>query len=132
MNWTGSLPLALLALDLSCRTQPSSACREFAAQVPWRLQALSEEAGLKLSGTVHGPPSGLRFVGTAFSREGTGEPLDYPIDSLRIAGDSISFRFAPLGIEIRGRCSTSSTVAITFSEPQPPFKPITGRGTLTR
>lgn len=38
------------------------------------------------------------------------EPLDYPVDSLSMHGDSLTFVFAPAEIWIRGRCVNQDSI----------------------
>lgn len=86
----------------------------------------SVEGAVKLEGRT-----GMVSV-VAVSHEGTGEPITTQIDSLRLINDSVSFRFAPIGFRLRGRCEGKDAAEGQFSVPQPPFAPITGEWTLRR
>jgi len=63
--------------------------------------------------------------------EGWGEPLDYPLDSLSVRGDSIRFRFAPAAILIEGACSSPRTIAVRFVDSMPlPVQTVRGTGSI--
>ena len=93
----------------------------------------SSETGLQLDATIERVGGQLRLTGTTTTGEGTREPLDYPVDSLRFFNDSLSFVFAPLGIGVTGRCLENGTIVGRFEHPQTaPFGPIIGEGTIQR
>jgi hypothetical protein len=121
----------ILVLFPACRGRPASTCDQFSDTAPWHLDAAGRSSGLRVTGTVQAGTAGLRLTGTATTGEGTSEVLDYPLDSLRTTRDSLFFRFAPLGIEVKGRCVASDTVTVALAWPQPPFGPVAAEGTLT-
>jgi hypothetical protein len=90
------------------------------------LEMWSSDSSYVIAGTVILKPLGQVSV-VATSAEGTREPIDAPIKDLRLSADSLSFGFAPINYELKGRCENSSQARGTFSVPQPPFGPITGR-----
>jgi len=96
----------------------------------WHLDMKSASAGLTLDATIEPSGQGLRVTGTSTTREGTREPLDYPVDTLTVFGDSLRFVFAPAHITIIGRCLEDGSVRGHFSLPQPPYGPIEGDGVI--
>jgi len=92
----------------------------------WRIHASapseSLEATIKFANSA-----APQLVGTMFMSEGWGEPLDYPLDSLSVRGDSIRFRFAPAAILVEGTCTSSRKIMVRFS---PAWAPITGSGLI--
>ena len=71
-------------------------------------------------------PDSSRVVGDVRWAEGAGEPLDFPIDSLRIAADSIVFSFAPAIIEVRAACVTADSLGATVRWSTPGTETYTG------
>jgi len=92
----------------------------------------SDVAEYTLEGTIETGDQAPRLSLTGTSREGTREPIDYSADSVAVRGDSIHFRFAPIGIVVDGRCATEDSMITRFSRPQPPFEPIIGSGLIVR
>ena len=85
--------------------------------------------GNRLEGEVRVVDGVRRLVGTATSPEDTREPLDYPLDSLKVQGDSIRFRFAPASILVEGRCIDSTLIHSRYVEDlRPSFALIEGVG----
>ena len=122
------VPLFTVA-TLACEAGVESVtCADLAGTWEAELASLS---GHRLSGSVVlGPGASVHLTST--SRDGARAPMTYEIDSLTIIADSIAFSFAPLGIQVKGSCVRSDSIAATFVFPQPPFEPITGEGYLRR
>jgi hypothetical protein len=92
----------------------------------------SRDSTYVVEGTVTLRDSSGRVSVIAVSRDGSGEPIDVPVDSLSLHGDSLAFGFAPIGFRLQGRCTAEGVAAGRFSVPQPPFEPITGVWVLRR
>ena len=124
--------VAVLALAIcACRSPRPSSCEPFRVAGNWTVRLASPD-GNRIEGVITSAESREQLKGTLTTREGTGEPLDFPIDSLRASSDSIHFRFAPAAIRVDGRCVTQDSIAASFEMLQPPFGPIVGRGYITR
>ena len=89
---------------------------------------MASNSGNRLEGEVRVVDGVRRVVGTATSPEDTREPLDYPVDSLKVHGDSIRFRFAPSSILVEGRCLDSTRIQSRYVE----FALIEGVGEFRR
>ena len=123
---------AVLGVVAGCAPQRPLHCFGFQSRA-WHLDMTSDKTGLSLDALL--TPVGnhqLRVSGTMTTGEGTKEPLDYPVDSLVVWGDSLRFSFAPLGITVVGHCLQDGTITGRFVVPQPPYGPIVGTGTLRR
>jgi hypothetical protein len=109
----------------------NSACAEFPGTSDWTI-AVSSPDGNRIDGVLSKVAGRLRITGTLTTREGAGEPLDYPIDGLRTQHDSVHFMISPSQIRLAGSCVSMDSVRTRFEMPQPPFGPIRGSGTITR
>ena len=129
-----SVPLVCCCAALSCvpEAASTSACRLSEGNAAWQMAARDEGTGYRLEGTVHLGRTQPRTELNGVSAEGTVELLRYPIDSVTVQGDSLFFRFAPLGIRVQGECRSPDVIAIQFVVPQPPHPDIVGSGELTR
>ena len=128
---TRAVPCLLLGASLACSASPSREhlCWGFQARRS-QMELRAGANGMRIDATLEPRGQSLHIVGTATSREGAGEPLDYPVDTVVVAGDSLRLVFAPLGITVAGRCFDDGTVRVRFSHPQPPFEPIQGTGVI--
>ncbi len=116
----------------SGRERQTGACARFTRNGIWMVAMKSDAAEYTLEGTIETTDRTVRVRLAGVSREGTREPLEYLADSLILGGDSVHFRFAPLGIRVDGRCVAPDSIAADFSFPQPPFGPIVGSGVIHR
>ena len=74
-----------------------------------------------------------RVIATATSPEGTREPLDYALDSLKVHADSIRFRFAPASLLVEGKCIDSTYIQSRYVvDLRPSFALIEGVGEFRR
>jgi hypothetical protein len=122
----------LMAQGCARRDHQDGACASFTRKNTWELAMRSDAAAYTLEGTIETGDHAVRVKLTGTSREGTREPLDYLAESVAVRGDSVHFRFAPIGILVDGRCATEDSVTARFSLPQPPFEPIVGSGLIVR
>ncbi|HTO72897.1 MAG TPA: hypothetical protein VMJ30_03715 [Gemmatimonadales bacterium] len=131
----GVAALALAATVIQvCQAgdQQLSGCAQFTRNGVWDVAMKSGRTGYSLAGTIRTSPDTVqvRLIGT--SEEGTREPLNFDADSVQVRGDSLFFKFAPIGVRVAGRCVKPDSVAARFSFPQPPYRPIVGRGVIRR
>jgi hypothetical protein len=132
------LAMALnFVLLVACASQHSDdAARELGCAElrtgTFELHMLSRDSSYRVDGPVT-LTSGIGTVSlVAVSGEGMREPIQTPVDSLKLEGDSVSFGFAPIQFRLRGKCEGKDLAEGQFSVPQPPFEPITGRWALQR
>lgn len=131
-KWCAGI-LALTSVIAGCGHAPSRPLCDSLRQVAsWDGSMRSPKGDYAISGRIAGSPQGLTLHLTGTSGEGSNEMLEYKADSLVIAGDSVHFRFAPLGIQVAGRCVSGDSVVAEFEMPQPGFPPITGNGFIRR
>lgn len=122
---------ALGGLASACARPANEECRHLSAAGTWQLELEADSEGHYVVGIVS-LGSTDRVELTRVSADGAREPLDFPVDGLRISGDSVSFRFAPIGYSLKGTCVAPDSVVGRFSVPQPPFEDIEGDFTMTR
>ena len=132
MSFSSYASLASLILLLACRGAVSGPCATFQTQSTWQVSMASAN-GNRLDGEIRVVNGVRRLVGVATSPEDTREPLDYPLDSLTIRGDSIRFRFAPASILVEGKCMDPTRIQARYLEDlRPSFALIEGAGELRR
>jgi hypothetical protein len=124
-------PLVLITFAcLACAShKPFATCE---AKGSWQLQMTADSSSMRISGTVAIRDTGGTVDLTAISVEGTGEPVQYPLQVLHTSDDSIAFKFAPIGYTLRGMCRKDGAWSGTFAVPQPPFDSIRGHWTMQR
>jgi len=121
--------IAGVLVALACSSARRSSCGQFGQAGQWRIHASAPQESLEAKITFESGAS--RLVGTMHMSEGWGEPLDYPLDSLSVRGDSIRFRFAPAAILIEGACSLPHTIAVRFVDSMPlPVQTVRGTGSI--
>ena len=125
------IPLTLLLLASGCKPS-QSAGQACGGAGSWNVQMRDTTTPFTVSGTIQLTTTGGSTQLTSTSREGTGEPLNFPIESLVRSPDSIRFRFAPLGFHLAGRCISADSIAGTFNVPQPPFQDMKGMLVMRR
>ncbi len=123
---------ALIPSMVMCAAPKSApSCGEFGSAGTWRLRATGPRESL--DATIQFVGSSAHLLGTMTMAEGWGEPLDYPLDSLAVRGDSIRFRFAPASILVEGRCSSPVRIRVRFGENlAPPWGTVAGTGSIDR
>jgi hypothetical protein len=89
-------------------------------------------SGYEVLGSIEFDSGGGRARLVATSGDGMSEPLNFPLESVRVLADTLSFRFAPIGFTVRATCIDSVTAVGTFARPQPPFDSLRGLVRLTR
>lgn len=89
-------------------------------------------AEYEVHGTIEIGSAGGTTRLAATSRDGMTEPLNYPINDVRIQGDTIAFGFAPIGYRVVAQCVDSLTAVGSFVRPQPPFDSLRGPVRLMR
>ena len=123
-----TLLFLIACLGLACATSREgiTGCSVDGLQSTWDLEMTSRGIPYHVTGSVvlKGGASRTQLIGE--TAEGTREPLDYPIQGLRVDGDSVFFSFAPIGFSLRGRCLTTARLEGRFSVPNPPFDSIVG------
>ena len=129
--YLGGLTICALTQSYVPGRGDTSGCESFRKGGTWMVAMHSDTADFSLEGSITTGKYG-RVNLTGISKEGTKEPINYPLDSFKTKGDSLHFQFAPLGIKIEGRCMSSDSIEAIFAFPQPPFPPIVGRGRITR
>jgi len=121
----------MLAL-VACGRAASGPCATFLTQATWEVSMASPD-GNRLEGEVRVVNGVRRLVGVATSPEDAREPLDYPLDSLTVRGDSIRFRFAPASVLVEGKCIDGTRIQSRYVEDlRPSFSLIQGVGELRR
>lgn len=98
----------------------------------WRVSMRDSIAEYEVHGTIEIGRAGGTTQLAATSRDGMTEPLTYPINDVRIEGDTLSFGFAPIGYRVVVQCVDSLTAVGTFVRPQPPFDSLRGFVRLMR
>lgn len=129
-----SVAAGVLALAfVSCAERASShGCLTSAGASSWRTMMRDSVSGFEVLGTIEVSASGGSTRLIATSPDGMREPLSYSLEDVHIAGDTLSFRFAPIGFQVRVHCTGRTTAQGTFARPQPPFDSIRGTVRLTR
>ena len=126
-----SVLLVALACQHADDEPPKVGCAELRTGT-FELQMWSKDSSYRVNGAVR-LTSGIGTVSlVAVPGEGTREPIQTPVDSLKLEGDSVSFGFAPIQFRLRGKCEGKDLAEGQFSVPQPPYEPITGRWILRR
>lgn len=100
---------ALLVALAACRPERASGCPSDLREGAWRLHAADPRGGV-LDATVSLDEARPRVKGTVRWAEGAGEALDFPLDSVRVAGDSVSFAFAPVVVRVWARCIAADSL----------------------
>lgn len=108
----------------------SSVCHELNGS--WHLRMIADDSGETVTGTIDWAGNGGKTHLVVESSEGTKEPIDDPIQNLRITGDSIRFTFAPIGFSLVGTCVVDDSMKGRFSVPQPPFEPSRGNWEMSK
>ena len=121
--------VAVGVAGLACISQSRSPCGQFGEAGQWRIHASAPQESLEAK--IRFDTGTPRLVGTMHMSEGWGEPLDYPLDSLSIHGDSVRFRFAPAAILVEGLCSSPSRISFRFIDSMPaPVHTVRGTGLI--
>lgn len=122
--------MVLVAPALSCaepRHRPNESGCSGLAGVDSDLLMWSDDSTYTIGGSIRLDAGSGTINAVAQTPEGAREPIRASLDSLSLHHDSLSFRFAPIGIQLLGRCLSDREAAGEFTQPQPPFTPITGR-----
>ena len=117
---------AWLGLACATRREGSTGCSVDGLQGTWDLQMTSRGIVYSVTGSIALSAGAGQTHLIGETSEGTTEPIDYPIQGLRVSGDSVFFSFAPIGFSLQGRCVTPARLEGRFSVPNPPFDSIVG------
>lgn len=117
-----------LAFSVSCSSANRTAheCDLAVLSGSWSVEMASVDSTVTVTGSLDFASKGGRVQLVSETSEGTREPGDFPITSLRVAGDSLSFSFAPAGFALRGRCVSPDSIAGRFALPNSPHDSIHG------
>jgi hypothetical protein len=119
-------------LATACGGYESPPCEAFARGSVWAF-TLASESGERLEGEIRVADSARRVVGTRTAPDGETFVLDYPVENLRVSGDSLHFVFAPADFRVRGRCVDSTRAAVEYAAPMVDAgRPVGGRGEMRR
>ena len=118
-------------LATACAEVGGASCLGSAVEGSWTLEA-SDARDSRVSGSVVFAGSEPRLTGEVRWAEGAGEPLSFPLDSVRVSGDSLFFRFAPAGIRARARCNAAKDLDVSLEWPTASDSALYFSGSLRR
>lgn len=125
-------PLVLLAISCNGSPATGSPCGG-PASGSWELTMKADSSAYTVNGTVSLDTIGGKVDLVATSADGGRERMRYPTRNLQFKGDSLRFDFAPLGFDLRGKCTEPKRFTGAFAVPQaPPFDSLRGSWTMTR
>jgi hypothetical protein len=108
---------SLLVLSTPCcRPQgPPPFCTIESLRGTWDMHMEDSDSVEVLAGKVIFGDSTAWVALIATSREGTREPLDYPIQSVGATGMRLRFQFAPIGYVLDGDCFSRDSIRGEYS-----------------
>ena len=93
----GAIVIVRFLASCSGRTH-AEGCNRSAIVGTWNLE-LADPAGMdSIVATIDLGASGGSVHGVDIRREGSREPVDFPVEALTVREDSVKFKFAPIGL----------------------------------